>query len=292
MRILLYFTLLRPRQVIKNGFVLAPIFFAGDIFSANVVSAIIGFICFALVSSTIYVINDYCDREADRQHPKKKSRPIASGAVSTVEVVIILLSLIVSLLAILGSWSLPIDAIIVLCIYVLVNLTYSFGLKNIAVLELMVLASGFVLRLIFGALIVDVQLSPWIIVCTGVLALMITVGKRRSDIVNKYDEKSARRSLAGYNIQFLDQLNSILATTTLAAYLIFCASDYAIGRFGQQILLTAPFVFYGIIRYLQLVTVGQLGDDPTTLIITDRGIRIAFGAWVLCFIGIIYFRLP
>ena len=182
-----------------------------------------------------------------------------------------------------------INAVAYLVCYGAINIAYSIGLKHIPILELFILASGFIIRLLFGAAVVEVALSLWIIICTGLLSLMLAIGKRRGDLVQNNDIKMMRKSLSAYSLTFLDQINIFLATTTFTSYLIFCTTAFAINRFGQEVIITAVFVLFGILSYLRLLILDEAGDDPTSLVLDDNGIRIAILGWIVSFSILIYF---
>ena len=284
-----YWRLIRPKQWVKNSFILAPLFFSGNLISSDVVVAVVGCLAFAMLSSSIYVLNDWCDIKADRQHKKKKLRPLASGEVRPIEAVFILIFLLSVLVALCMAFNFSFSAISLLVLYSIVNIGYSFGLKHVPILELLLVASGFIIRLLFGASILVVTLSPWILVCTGLLSLMLAVGKRRGDLIQSNDDNFKRRSLVGYNLTYLDQVNTFAATAVFTSYVVFCTSEYAISRFGGEILVTSPFVLFGILSYLKLLAVDGLGDDPTSLVLKSQGIRFALIGWLISFMAIIYY---
>lgn len=284
-----YLILMRPKQWIKNLFVLAALFFSGDINTGHILSTIVGLIAFSLMSSIVYILNDWRDIEADRQHTKKNTRPLALGIISPTEAGFVASIIATFLIAICVKFNFSPLSILLLIVYLAINIAYSYGLKHVPVLELMLLASGFVIRLIFGASIISVTLSSWIIVCTGLLSMMLAVGKRRGDLIQDNDSSLCRRSLRHYNLQYLDQINIILATATLTTYVIFCSSEYAINKFGNEVILSSPFVIYGILTYLRLLLVDSLGSDPTTLILSNRALKMALVGWFGAFTAIIYF---
>jgi len=284
-----YIYLLRPKQWIKNIFVLAPLFFSGDIDVISFMEVVLGFIAFALLSSIIYILNDWCDIEEDKQHKKKKLRPLASGVVSPVKAGLIAFALLALLIIIFTQFNFSTLSIILLTLYAAINIAYSCGLKYLPIIELLLLASGYVIRLLFGASIITVTLSPWIIVCTGLLSLMLAVGKRRGELVQNNNRDFGRRLLSHYSLPYLDQVNTMLATATFTAYMIFCTSPYAIEKFGDEVIMTSPFVLYGILKYLKLLMVDKMGDDPTSLITSNRQIQIALVSWLTTFMAIIYF---
>lgn len=281
--------MLRPAHWLKNFFVLAPLFFA-DIFNYSTnINAFSGFICFSLLSSAIYIFNDWCDIEADRKHKKKKLRPLASGAVSSKTGIFISILLLVLIFLIAYVSNFQILSILSLSIYLVVNLSYSLGLKQIPVLELLLVSSGFVLRLIFGALIIEVELSIWILVCTGLLSTLIVVGKRRADLVQQNDENFARRSLNGYNLEYLNQLLIIFSACVITSYLLFCASSYAVEKFGDDVLWTSIFVILGVLLFLKSLIVDGSGDDPVRLFLSSGSLQLVTFSWVVSFILVINF---
>jgi 4-hydroxybenzoate polyprenyltransferase len=178
----------------------------------------------------------------------------------------------------------PINFIYVVLLYALINLVYSMGLKHIPVLELILVSSGFVLRLVGGGEALSIDLSPWIIVATASLSLLITVAKRRSDLVQKSDPEEQRASLIGYNVEFLNALLSILVSVTIVVYVIFSISDYATERYGRFIIFSSIPVLIGMFRFLQLAIVFERGDFPTELITRDKGIIACILLFVCIFI--------
>lgn len=274
--------LLRIRQWVKNGFVLAPLFFGSEIFKTAAVSrACTAFIVFCLVASAIYIFNDWRDIEADRRHAKKAARPLPSGRVPVPLALTIMAALLVMAASIIWLAALPKGFAVTVAVYLAINVGYSLGLKHVSVLELFFVASGFVIRLIGGAFALQIELSPWIVIATGMLALLMATGKRRGDIAQENDSTQKRKSLAGYNLVFLDSTLTALTGGTIVVYLLFCVSDYAVARFGAGVLVTAVPVALGLLRYLQLIMVRGQGDSPTDLVLNDWGmlaILVVFGA--------------
>lgn len=282
--------LLRVRQWVKNGFVLAPLFFGFELLnSASLLHAAAAFLVFCATSSAVYIFNDWRDLEADRMHVEKRHRPLPSGATS-VRAAAVLFAVLVAMASFVALASgLPLAFFITLACYILVNIGYSLGLKHISLIELFLVASGFVLRLLAGAFAIHVRLSPWILIATAMVALLLTVGKRRADIAQNHDAQSGRKSLATYNVAYLDLLLAALTGGTLVVYLLFCASDYAVGRFGEAILVTAIPVAVGLLRYLQLVAVNGKGASPTDLLLEDPAILAILMIFVVMFSALIYF---
>ena len=200
-----FFELIRWNHWAKNVFVLAPLFFSGDYYDiSNVAQVLKAFFIFCLVSSCVYIFNDLLDYEADSAHNKKRLRPLPSGRISKPMAMLILSIMFISVCLLLYTLRMPINFIYVVLLYALINLIYSMGLKHIPVLELILVSSGFVLRLVGGGEALSIGLSPWIIAATASLSLLITVAKRRSDLVQKSDPEEQRASLIGYNVEFLN----------------------------------------------------------------------------------------
>lgn len=283
--------LMRPRQWIKNGFVLAPLFFGANLLHRMaVLHALTAMAAFCLTSSAVYIFNDWRDMEADRQHALKRSRPLASGRVSVPVALAAMLVLLAGAAAIIVLGGLPPRFGLIITIYLAINLGYSLGLKQVGVIELFLVSSGFILRLLGGGIALAVVLSPWIVISTGTVALLVTTGKRRGDIAKGNDTQNARKSLAGYNLAFLDSVLSALAGATLVVYLLFCVSDYAVGRYGHIVLVTAIPVAVGLLRYLQLIIVYEDGDSPSDLVLRDRGMLATVLIFVAIFAVLIYRR--
>src|SRR6185312_10030625 len=181
--------------------------------------------------------------------------------------------LLAAMIAISTSAGLPPRLFLIYAAYAAINLAYSLGMKHVPVLELFMVASGFVLRLIAGSVIVGETPSSWIVVCTGLIALMLAAGKRRGDIANAFDQSGGRRSLRHYTLAYLDQIMTVLATATFVTYLLFCISDYAMSRFGTGVAATAVFVLFGIFRFLQIIAVQAGGDSPTDIVLRDAPLR-------------------
>jgi 4-hydroxybenzoate polyprenyltransferase len=281
--------LLRPQQWVKNGFVLAPLFFGFELLNRDSLGhAAAAFVIFCAVSSAVYIFNDWRNIEVDRAHVQKRHRPLASGAVS-LPAAALLFAILIAIAITVGLLSgLPKAFFVTLAVYIAINMGYSLGLKQVSLLELFLVASGFVLRLIAGGLAIQVQLSPWIMIATAMVALLLTVGKRRDDIAQEYDLANGRQSLAHYNLAYLDLVLAALTGGTLVVYLLFCASDYAVHRFGQAVLITSIPVAFGLLRYLQLVLVKGKGASPTDLVLQDPGLIAILAVFVLMFGILIY----
>ena len=280
--------LMRPEQWVKNGFVLAPLFFSGQMNGPLVTQSLLGALAFCLLSSAVYVFNDLCDLEDDKHHLKKRHRPLPSGRISMSAAIGLAVILFVASAAVVFAAGLPTRLYLVGVVYAGVNISYSLGLKHVPVLELFMVSSGYILRLVAGGIIDGEALSPWIIVCTGLVSLMLAVGKRRGDVANDMDIAGRRRSLKHYTVAYLDQLTTLLAGTTFVTYLLFCISDYGMMRFGAYVTVTAVFVLFGIFRFLQIVLVQNGGESPTDMVLRDAPLRMSILLWLIAFFVIIY----
>jgi 4-hydroxybenzoate polyprenyltransferase len=280
--------LARPRQWVKNGFVLAPLFFTPEAMNwANVARSIIGVVVFCLIASAIYGFNDWCDAEADRLHPAKSTRPIASGDVAP-GTALLLAALLLAGGAVVSFIALPARASAFAAAYVLMSALYSARLKHIAVLDVLIVAAGFVLRIEFGGAAVGIALTVWIVVCTFLLALFLALAKRRDDLVKALGD-THRPALAGYNLQFVDTALGVVLAALLVSYLIYTADAGAIAKFHtDKLYLTAPFVAAGVLRYLQIALVEQRSGSPTDLALTDPFLILAFTGWLAMFGWLLY----
>ena len=279
--------LLRPKQWIKNGFVAAPLFFTPDkVNAASLLDVLAGFAAFCMVASAVYCLNDLRDAEADRNHPVKKDRPIASGAISPATAIVLMALLLASGSA-LGAWRVPV-ILWVVGAYFATNIAYTLHLKHIAILDVLIVAFGFVLRVEAGALIIDIEPSAWILIVTGLLALFIALAKRRDDIVRDLDAEH-RKSLEGYTLPFLDGSLMAVLSTLLVSYLIFTTDQAVMARLGsEKLYFTGPFVIAGVLRYLQLTLVYERSGSPTDLVYRDTGLQLSVAGWLATFVWLLY----
>lgn len=274
--------LLRPRQWVKNLFVGAPLFFTPDrVSGTTVLTVLLGIVAFSLVSSAVYILNDYLDRESDRQHPVKRTRPLAAGTVPVAPALACMAVLVLGGFALAAT--LPGHFALMLGVYLGINLLYSNGLKRIAIIDILCIAIGFVLRVEAGAELIAVPPSVWIINCTLLLALFLALAKRRDDLVRDLDS-SHRASLKGYNTAYLDVCVSMVLGALLISYMMYTTDAAVIQRLGTSHLhLTAPFVIAGVMRYLQITLVEQRSGSPTHIVTSDPFMLTAVAGWVLSY---------
>jgi len=281
---------LRPHQWIKNLFVLAALIFSKHVFDPDyLLRALLAFVSYCLISSAVYLFNDIRDRNSDRNHPEKRHRPIASGAlgVSTAFIMAIFLALIALWLA----FGIQLYFGFILVIYMLFNIAYSLGLKNVVILDVMIIASGFLLRAVGGALAIEVEISSWFILCTMLLALFLGFVKRRQELTLLENQAGQhRQSLKDYSAPFLDQVIAVVTSGSLLSYALYTMSPDVTEKLGAPYLsLTIPFVIYGLLRYLYLVyNKGQGGDTATTLL-RDFPLQLACLFWVITLSAVLYF---
>jgi 4-hydroxybenzoate polyprenyltransferase len=279
---------MRVSQWTKNLIVYAGLVFDGkllqpDLFWRTTIVAI----CFCLVSSCVYLMNDLVDIEKDRQHPRKRLRPLASGQLNPAVAVAAAIVLGVGGLAMAFWVDLWVGVIAI--VYLLQNVAYSFYLKNLVIIDVLVLSLGFLLRVIAGVLVVNVaNFSPWLYVCVTLLSLFLGFGKRRHEItLLAGDASNHRASLEDYNVTLLDQLIGLVTTSTLVAYTLY-TFEAQTALAGWRMLLTVPYVFYFIARYLYLIHVRKLGGAPDELLLKDRHLLINAMLWALTVVLLIY----
>ena len=279
---------MRPRQWTKNIFLLAAIIFDKQLTNMDaLLRTIIGIVIFSLLSSSIYLINDIADIEADRNHPDKRKRPIANGIVPVKTAAMTAILLIVITLVLAFFLSTGFGWICVL--YFAINMAYSKWLKHVPIIDVMVLASGYVLRVAAGvSLIVVERFSPWLYVVTTLFAFLVGFGKRRTELnILQEEAHNHRRVLDGYTIPFLDQLITIVSATIIVAYSLYTFSAPNLPA-NHSMMLTIPFVMYGIFRYLYLIQVKELGGAPEELALTDRPLQATFLLWGFLILFIFY----
>jgi len=280
---------MRPRQWTKNVFVLAALVFDRQLFTLDsVLRSVGGMLLFCLLSSSVYIINDIRDIEADRQHPTKRNRPIASGKLPipvAVGTVVVLLAVTFTL-----AFTLSRQFFIIAALYFAINLAYSMGLKNVLLVDVLIIAAGFVLRVAAGVSLIEVErFSPWLYVVTTLGALYIGFGKRRAEVMLlEQNANQHRKVLDGYTLPFLDQMITIVSSTTVIAYSLYTFSAPNLPS-NHAMMLTIPFVLYGIFRYLWLLQVKKDGGAPEEILLSDRPIQVVVLLWVAAVLIIFYF---
>ena len=284
--------LIRPQQWIKNGFVLIPMFFAGRLLNADdAIASVVTFFAFSFAASAIYCFNDIVDVEADRRHPVKCHRPIASGAVSiaTGYALMAILVLLSALLLFFLPQRAGETAGIVL-FYLLLNVGYCIWLKHHAIIDVCTVAFGFVLRILAGGMACDVAVSNWLVLMTFLLALFLSFAKRRDDVLRMNETGEApRHNTIRYNLTFVNQAITITGTVTLVCYIMYTVSPEVVSRFNAPYLyLTSIFVLVGLLRYMQLTVVDEVSGDPTKILLRDRFTQTIVVAWIMSFLLVIY----
>lgn len=281
--------LLRPHQYVKNLFIFLPLFFGLKITDQTLLyHTLIAFIAFSLTASATYIFNDYLDIEDDKKHPEKKNRALASGAISKSAALMLMCILVLISFTLMSQISLITTGI--LLFYFVLNIAYSIKLKHIAIVDIIIIANGFVLRLFVGSTVSEIHLSMWIVIMTFLLALFIALAKRRDDIII-YNEtgKKMRKVVNGYNMRFIETSMSIMASVTIVAYITYTASDRETQQFNNEYLyLTSLFVIMGILRYIQITFVKEESGSPTKIILTDPFIQLALVGWIFSFVWILY----
>lgn len=279
---------MRPRQWTKNGFIFFALIFDKQLFLLEpFLRTVAGFFLFCLISSAVYLFNDIADVEADRHHPEKKFRPIASGKLPIS--VALTTGLLLTVIAIpLGYLLSPVFALL-LTVYLANNILYSRWLKHISILDVMIISSGFVLRVAAGVALITVErFSPWLYMITVLFSLYIGLGKRRAEM-NLLDKEASshRKVFEGYTIPLLDQYITIVSGMTIVAYSLYTFSAPNLPE-NHAMMLTIPFVVYGIFRYLQLIQIGHAAGSPDEVALKDRPLQITVILWGLAVIAIFY----
>lgn len=293
-RDLLY--LIRPYQYVKNVFVILPLFFGQHLMDKTKwVPVLFAFIAFCLASSGVYCLNDICDAESDRLHPSKCKRPMASGKVSATAGYIVMaicwvLSIIFSIMAGKTDITIILATVSIIMIYILLNIAYCVKLKNFSIIDLLIVAAGFLLRLVVGGVVSGIALSHWIIMVTFLCALFIATAKRRDDVV-VFEENGLkhRANIARYNSSFMNLLLGIIASVTIVCYIMYTLSDDVMTRMGSKhIYFTGIFVLAGIIRYLQLTIVDHKSGNPIKVVSQDTFLQLCIAGWIVSFFILIY----
>jgi 4-hydroxybenzoate polyprenyltransferase len=279
---------MRPKQWIKNGVVFAALIFDIQLFqSTPLLRTLAAFGLLCMLSSSVYLFNDVADFEKDRLHPKKRQRPLASGRLKkgVALAAAVLLPLVAVPLSFLLGWRFGVVA----SVYLASNLLYSFWLKNVVLIDVMLVAAGYVLRVGAGVAVITVErFSPWLYICMTLLALFMGFGKRRGELVLMRQNSGASRPvLQDYSIPFLDELINLVSSATVIAYSLYTFSAPNLPD-NHAMMLTIPFVLYGVFRYLYLIHIKGEGGAPDELVLTDRPLQITFGLWGLAAVAVLY----
>ena len=282
--------ILRPHQWVKNTFIFIPLFFGGSLFDmADWTSSLVAFVAFSFAASAIYSINDIVDVEADKKHPKKCKRPIAAGLVSKRQASLLAIILAIAALALpflLNNWMQS----VVIALYLAMNLCYCIRLKHYAIIDVCLVALGFVMRIVAGGVATDIVLSRWIVMMTFLLTLFLSFAKRRDDVLIMNETGMApRKNTSRYNLTFINQAITITGGVMLVCYIMYTVSPEVIERFNSpNLYMTSFFVILGLLRYIQLTVVDERSGEPTRLVLSDRLIQLIIAGWIISFSIIIY----
>jgi len=280
---------MRPVQWVKNVLIFAGLIFSQNFFSAPLfLKSLFAFALFCGISSSVYLLNDVLDLKNDKLHPMKSRRPLASGELSISSG--LFLSLILGGMAIVLSFLLERNLGLIVAVYFFLNLLYSVYLKQMVILDVMCVAAGFVLRAVAGAVVIQVTISSWLVVCTILLALFLGFSKRRHELILLEDNAvEHRKILAEYSPYFLDQMIAVVTASTVVAYAFYTLSPEVMEKLGTRYMdLTIPFVLYGIFRYLYLIHQKKEGGRPTRMLLTDKPILINIVLWLVSVFLILY----
>jgi decaprenyl-phosphate phosphoribosyltransferase len=285
--------LLRPKDWAKNAFLFLPVFFGGKLFDMPKIEHLLfGFLAFSFVASAIYIINDYRDIEDDRKHPKKKLRPLASGAVQPTTALIIASVLVLAGFGLAYLADSGFRFIFILALYFSMNLGYSMGLKNIPILDILIVAIGFSLRVKAGGYIASISVSVWLNLMVFLLALFMAIAKRRDDTILKMETGlDMRKAVKGYNVDFLNTMLAMFSAIIIMTYIMYCVSPFTIENMKTyHLYYTVIFVVAGLMRYLQITLVQNQAGSPTEILYKDRFIQITMLLWVAAFYALLYWK--
>lgn len=286
--------LIRPHQWLKNVFVMIPMFFGGSLLDpSDIRASVVTFFAFSFIASSVYCFNDVIDVEADRRHPVKCKRPIASGAISVRSawaLMALMFLLSVGTVCLLDTYSHVINVGLVILIYYILNILYCSKLKQYAIVDVCIIAFGFVLRVLAGGFATDISLSKWLVLMTFLLTLFLSFAKRRDDVLRMNETgEPPRKNTIRYNLTFINQAITITASVTLVCYIMYTVSPEVVNRFHSDLLyLTSVFVLLGLLRYIQITVVDKRSGDPTKMMLRDRFTQCVVLLWALTFLVLIY----
>jgi len=278
---------MRPYQYVKNIFIFAPLLFSFSFYDTNkTIITFMVFVLFSILASSVYILNDLMDVEEDKAHPTKKNRPIASGEVSVKTAKVLFVAL--ASLSLASSLVLSQELFYVLLSYFILNILYSLKLKHISIVDIFIIATGFVLRLFAGSVATDIPLSMWIIIITFLLAIFLALAKRRDDVLLSLQGQETRKNIDGYNLEFVNATMTLMSGVVVVSYILYTVSAEVIDRVHTHYLfLTAFFVILGIFRYMQITFVEEKSGSPSKIVVKDRFIQITLLLWVASFIIIV-----
>lgn len=285
--------IIRPQQWVKNLFVFIPMFFGGSLLdTTDIIASIVTFIAFSLTASSVYCFNDIIDAEADRRHPVKCHRPIASGAVSRAQGYLLMAATLAVGMA--ATQLLPqcrMEVAAVIGCYYVINLAYCTWLKHHAIIDVCTIAFGFVLRIVAGGVATEIVLSQWIVLMTFLLTLFLSLAKRRDDVLRmEATGEAPRKNTVRYNLTFINQAITIAAAVTIVCYIMYTVSPDVVSTYRtNHLYLTSIFVIIGLLRYLQIAMVDQKSGDPTKVVLHDHVTQLIIVFWGLSFLILIYF---
>lgn len=288
------FKLIRPHQWLKNVFVMIPMFFGGSLLDpSDIRASVITFFAFSFIASSVYCFNDIIDVDADRRHPVKCKRPIASGAISVKSawaLMALMFLLSAGMVCMLDTYTHVIQVGLVILVYYLLNILYCSKLKQYAIVDVCIIAFGFVLRVLAGGFATDIVLSNWLVLMTFLLTLFLSFAKRRDDVLRMNETgEPPRKNTIRYNLTFINQAITITASVTLVCYIMYTVSPEVVNRFHSDLLyLTSVFVLLGLLRYIQITVVDKKSGDPTKMMLRDRFTQCVVLVWALTFLVLIY----
>jgi decaprenyl-phosphate phosphoribosyltransferase len=288
--------LIRPNQWLKNVFVFIPMFFGGSLLDpGDIRASLLTFFAFSFIASSVYCFNDINDVEADRRHPVKCKRPLASGAISIGKawaLMAIMLALSVGVTALLDSPDHMLKVGGILLFYYVMNICYCTKLKQYAIVDVCIIAFGFVLRVLAGSFATDITPSKWLVLMTFLLTLFLSLAKRRDDVIRMNETgEPPRKNTIRYNLTFINQAITVTASVTLVCYIMYTVSPEVTQRLGSDMLyLTSVFVLLGLLRYMQITVVDKKSGDPTKMMLQDRFTQLVVIAWALTFLALIYIK--
>lgn len=288
------FKLIRPHQWLKNVFVMIPMFFGGSLLDpSDIRASVITFFAFSFIASSVYCFNDIIDVDADRRHPVKCKRPIASGAISVksaLALMALMFLLSAGMVCLLDTYTHVIQVGLVILVYYLLNILYCSKLKQYAIVDVCIIAFGFVLRVLAGGFATDIVLSNWLVLMTFLLTLFLSFAKRRDDVLRMNETgEPPRKNTIRYNLTFINQAITITASVTLVCYIMYTVSPEVVNRFHSDLLyLTSVFVLLGLLRYIQITVVDKKSGDPTKMMLRDRFTQCVVLVWALTFLVLIY----